>query len=73
MWDLTDASGKRVPDGKYFIKVEGTLYWSSNVLYSAQVDLAGGSLRVSETRQERSEKGNSRNAGMIQNVRISKS
>lgn len=37
-WDMTDEDGNRVPDGVYFIKVEGTLYWESNVLFTAKID-----------------------------------
>lgn len=70
IWDLTDSSGSKVADGKYFIKVEGTLYWKSNVLYSAQVDLSGGALKVGEIQQNRSEPANTKNENMILNVRI---
>lgn len=69
-WDLTDSSGSKVADGKYFIKVEGTLYWQSNVLYSAQVDLSDGTLKVGEINQSRSEQANTKNENMILNVRI---
>ena len=53
-WDLTDESGNRVPEGRYFVKAEGTLYWSSNVVYSADVSTTAseGSLEVTETRSE---------------------
>lgn len=70
IWDLTDSNGSKVADGKYFIKVEGTLYWQSNVLYSAQVDLSDGSLKVGEIQQNRSEQANTKNENMILNVRI---
>ena len=69
-WDLTDANGDRVPDGIYTIKVEGTLYWSSTVLCTAELDTANavaGELTVKETR---SEPNNTENETMLQNVRI---
>ena len=37
-WDLTDQSGERVPGGVYVVKLEGTLYWSSRILFSARID-----------------------------------
>ena len=33
-WDLTDDEGQRVSDGQYSVKLEGTLFWSSNVVYT---------------------------------------
>lgn len=72
IWDLTDSNGKKVPEGKYFVKLEGTLYWKSNVLYSVQVDLADGDLRLGQVQETRSEKANSQNENMISNVKITK-
>ena len=69
-WDMTDEEGNRVPDGVYNILVEGTLYWSSTVLYTAELDTAdakGEELTVTETR---SEPDNPENETMIENVRI---
>jgi hypothetical protein len=40
-WDLTDESGKRVPDGTYRFFVEGTLRWKNRVLYSGELALNG--------------------------------
>lgn len=70
-WDLTGSDGKKVPDGKYFVKLEGTLYWSSNVLYSSQVEISGG-IKAGKVQKSRSEESNSQNGDMIQNVRIEK-
>ena len=67
-WDLTDNQGKKVPTGKYFIKLEGTLYAGSNVVYTGTVDLATPS--AIEVKMERSEPANNKNATMIQNVRM---
>ena len=71
IWDMTDAKGNPVPDGVYKIMVEGTLYWSSTVLYTAELntaDAANGYLNVIETR---SEPDNVENENMIDHVRIS--
>lgn len=69
-WDMTDENGERVPDGVYTVKVEGTLYWESNILFSSQVDIGSpisGELAVTENR---SEPDTQENADMIDNVRI---
>ena len=39
VWDCTGADGKTVPPGRYRIFVEGTLYWKSRVLYTANITL----------------------------------
>lgn len=72
-WDLTGSDGRKVPDGIYFVKLEGTLYWSSNVLYSSQIDISGGDIKTGEVQESRSEESNRQNEDMIQNVRIEKS
>ena len=69
-WDLTDNDGQIVQEGKYCIKLEGTLFWSSNVLYTGMIDIgitAPGELEVSV---ERSEPDNTDNETMVQNVRM---
>ena len=38
-WDLTDASGARVPDGTYRYYVEGTLRWKNEVLFNGEITL----------------------------------
>ena len=69
IWDLTDSQGKKVPAGKYFVKLEGTLYAGSNVVYIGTVDLAApGAIEV---KMERSEPSNNKNATMLQNVKMS--
>ena len=70
-WDLTDNQGKKVPAGKYFIKLEATLFAGSNVVYTGAVDLsrpASGEIAVT---MKRSEPDNTKNASMIQNVKMS--
>ena len=69
-WDLSDAKGNPVPDGIYKIMVEGTLYWSSTVLYTAELDTAtaaAGELPVTERRSEPDTK---ENEGMIHSVHV---
>jgi len=41
-WDGTDSRGAAVPNGDYFIFLEGTLRWGNQVLYRAQVRLGQG-------------------------------
>lgn len=69
-WDLTDEAGNRVSDGRYFIKAEGTLYWSSNVLYTGEIALPGTTSGEIEVLMERSEPDNTDNEDMIQNMRM---
>ena len=38
-WELTDASGARVPDGTYRYYVEGTLRWKNEVLFNGEITL----------------------------------
>ncbi len=71
VWDLTDDNGQRVSDGRYYIMLEGTLYWSSNVLYTGMVDLNDTAPGELEITAERSEPDNTDNETMIQNVRMS--
>ena len=33
-WDFTDQQGKKVKDGKYYVKVEATLYQASRIVYT---------------------------------------
>lgn len=40
-WDGTDEQGKPVPAGTYTVFLEGTLHWSTRVLYLAQVQWGG--------------------------------
>ena len=67
-WDLKDDDGQEVPAGRYKLYLEGTLYWSSNILYTAELDTreaADGALSVTS---ERSEPENPENEDMLQNV-----
>ena len=38
VWDGTDDKGQKVSNGKYNFYIEGTLYWSSRVLFSGSVE-----------------------------------
>lgn len=40
-WDGTNDKGVKVESGKYNFFIEGTLYWSSRVLFSGTVDWGG--------------------------------
>lgn len=48
-WDGTDTDGNLVPDGNYHVYVEGTLYWSSAVLFSGSFYLGGSSENIEMT------------------------
>lgn len=68
-WDMSDESGERVEDGRYTVKLEGTLFWESNVLYSAVLDTAAEEDEL-EITEVRSDPDNPENEEMIQNVRM---
>lgn len=70
LWDMTDDNGRTVQAGKYIIFLEGTLFWSSNVVYSSEIDLAKGSPGELEISMVRSEPDNHDNETMIQNVKM---
>lgn len=37
VWDCTDAAGRPVAPGKYLYKVEGTLFWSKEILWEGEI------------------------------------
>ena len=49
VWDLTDQSGARVPDGTYTFHVEGTLRWKNQVLYTGEIALDGNAATAEAT------------------------
>jgi rhodanese-related sulfurtransferase len=69
-WDLTDDEGQRVSDGQYSVKLEGTLFWSSNVVYTGVFSAEEAGEGELELLTERSEPDNTDNESMIQNVRM---
>ena len=70
VWDFTDDNGYIVADGIYTLKLEGTLYWTSNVVYTAKIDLTELSEGNLDFTEIRSEPDTSENANMIENVSI---
>ncbi|HWQ61586.1 MAG TPA: DUF2271 domain-containing protein [Negativicutes bacterium] len=40
-WDCTDAAGNAVAPGKYIYKLEGTLYWTKEVLWTGEITVGG--------------------------------
>ncbi|MDP3447347.1 MAG: DUF2271 domain-containing protein [Eubacteriales bacterium] len=48
-WDLTDATGARVPDGTYRFFVEGTLRWKNKVLFFGEIALDDSAASVEAT------------------------
>lgn len=69
-WNLKNNKGKTVTKGKYTIKVEGTLYWSSNVVYSGTIDTANGHPGKLSIKKKRSKPHDTDNATMIRNVKM---
>lgn len=39
VWDCTDRAGNPVPDGKYVYKVEGTLFWTKEMLWTGNITI----------------------------------
>ena len=39
VWDLTDETGARVPNGTYTFYVEGTLRWKNRVLFTGEITI----------------------------------
>ncbi len=68
-WDVTDEQGKPVPAGTYTVFLEGTLYWSTRVLYSAQVQWGGLCDRLLSVAVHKIGTPECKN-GMITNVKI---
>ena len=69
-WALTTDRGETVMDGVYHVYVEGALFWESEVLFSAGIDLsqlAPGGLEVSVDRNNPEQ---SDNEDMLTNVEI---
>ena len=69
-WDLTDDEGNRVPDGVYCLKFEGTLFWESNILFTALIDTTDFTTGEQDVSMERSQPDNAENETMIQDVVI---
>ena len=70
-WDLTTSQGNKVPAGKYFIKLEGTLFAGSNAVYTGTIDTGKITTGPIEVVLERSEPSTTKNASMLQNVVMS--
>lgn len=72
VWNLTNQKGKKVTPGKYIIKLEGTLYWKSNVVYSATVDTRSSKAGKLKVTSKRSKPHDTDNENMIRHVRMQK-
>ena len=70
-WDMTNDTGARVSDGIYYVRVEGTLYWESNILFTARIDTADFTPGEQNVSVERSQPDVTENETMLQNVRVS--
>ena len=69
IWDGKDDQGKTVSAGTYTVFLEGTLYWNTRVLYSAQVQW-GGPSSASLPVKVRKNGTSDRNKDMLDNVKI---
>ena len=67
-WDLTDQSGERVPGGVYVVKLEGTLYWNSRILFSARIDTERE--EIGDVLVTRSEPENPENEDMLEEFSV---
>ena len=66
-WDGTDENGEALPAGDYHVFVEGTMYWTSSVLYSGNFAWGGASGGVAMT-PSYTETGTETNKDMISQV-----
>ena len=69
VWDFTNQSGERVPDGIYTVHVEGTFYWESDVLYTAVIDTTNPGNEI-PVEMERTAPDTHENENMISDVTI---
>ena len=65
-WDGKDDDGHLVANGTYRVYIEGTLYWSSRVLYQGQFTLGGESAQIALTQENNSDEQTNRD--MLTNV-----
>lgn len=69
LWDFTDELGQPVPEGVYTVHVEGTLFWESDVVYTAVIDTANLADEIAVERR-RTEPDMHDNENMITDVSI---
>lgn len=72
IWDFTNEEGEHVPDGKYRIKVEGTLFWESDVVYTAEIDTKNLPEDTLVLQADRSDSNIHDNEDMISNIVVLK-
>ena len=70
VWDFTNDLGEQVPEGVYSVHVEGTLFWESDVLYTAKIDTAHLEDEIT-VEMERTAPDSHDNENMITDVRVS--
>ena len=69
VWDFTNQSGGRVPEGIYTVHVEGTFYWESDVLYTAVINTTNPGNEV-PVEMKRTAPDDHQNEDMITEVQI---
>lgn len=67
IWDCKDDQGNIVPNGEYHFYLEGTLYWSSNVLFSGSFNVGGESVNTIQIAEQYTENTET-NRNMISSV-----
>lgn len=65
-WFITNSDGTRVPNGKYILCVEGTIYKSHNVVYKGEINIGGDKIKVNLVPVYSSEE--AKTSDMIENV-----
>lgn len=67
IWDCKDDQGNIVPNGEYHFYLEGTLYWSSDVLFSGSFTVGGESMNTIQIAEKYTENTET-NRNMISSV-----
>lgn len=71
LWDITDDNGNQIPDGEYRVYVEGSLYWESEILFSAGLELEQGNIQnLTAVQVERNGTDQDTNAQMLTHVEV---
>ena len=68
-WDMTDQNGQKVPDGKYKILIEASIFWKSKIIYEAVLFTQEPSIKNIEVKQQNMYT-ESKNLDMVTDVKI---
>ena len=70
IWDLTDDRNNRVSNGVYHIFLEASLYWESDILISAEVDLSNPEPGILHLMEKRSNPEQADNENMLTDIEV---